>query len=111
MKLNNGSCKYYFKPKFSRENQHEYDWRKVVWGDQSYDITKDIDGDLLNDEWEIANCDIMNYLHYPCTDKHYTAIEQWEQYLSWTEGRAKNVENSYPDKSQEKDWAYPGTNW
>jgi len=102
---------YYCTKIMAHENQHERDW-KLVWPpDGVYDATKDLDGDFLDDEWEIANCDIMNYLHYPCTDKHYTSLEQWEQYLSWTEGRAKNVENSYPDKSQEKDWAYPGKNW
>jgi len=104
MKLNNGSCKYYFKHKFSRENQHEYDWKKVVWEDQSYDITKDIDGDLLNDEWEIKNKDVLK-------DEDPIGHNNWPDYQEWADNRAYQVESSYPDYSKDKDWSFPGSNY
>ncbi|MGB9600780.1 MAG: hypothetical protein ACPL7I_09520 [Myxococcota bacterium] len=82
----------------------------MVWPN-GYHCYDDQDGDGLDDEWEIANCDIMQDTHYPCKNKVFSANFQWQVYKDWSEGRAKGVENNYPNNSLSRDWSAPGTNY
>jgi hypothetical protein len=90
---------HWFTSKLAHENQHEYDWKKVVWGDKGYDITKDLDGDLLNDEWEENNIE------------GHPSDQDFSKYREWEDNRAYEVEKNYPDMSKDRDFAYPGSNY
>lgn len=97
---------YYCTKTMAHENQHERDWQ-IVWP-YGYDSNKDIDNDGLDDEWEIANPDIVpNHPHLTPLAKK----SAWESYKAFSKNRAKEIENTYPNKSTYKDWASPGTNY
>jgi hypothetical protein len=95
---------HWFTSKLAHENQHEYDWRYTVWGGNQYNISEDIDHNLLKDDWESKNPDI--YLLCSTPEDRFNIC-----YTKWADSRAYAVENSYPDKSDTNDWAYPGSNY
>ena len=95
---------HWFTSKLAHENQHEYDWRYTVWGGNQYNISEDMDHNLLKDDWESKNPDI--YLLCSTPEDRFNIC-----YTKWADSRAYAIENSYPDKSDTNDWAYPGSNY
>jgi hypothetical protein len=94
----------------AHENEHERIWRSI-WGSSGYISAEDADKDGLNDQWEIANPDFTPNHPFNNPEDPNDPRNDWNTFVKKSEEYAKNVENSYPDKSQEKDWAYLGKNW
>jgi hypothetical protein len=88
------------------ESHQEIEWQ-LVW-QSDYQLLNCLNKYGLDDEWELANRDIIhNHPHRFKEDK----VAAWNEYLSFTQDRAVKVENNYPDKSKTKDWSAPGTNY